>query len=72
MTEMSCMVYILDSRLQFSTAQREGRTYDCTVCPRSLDPIYLLPYLYYLIKWVKTSWTESSRIIKANEIPIIL
>ena len=27
-----------------------------TVCPRSLDPIYIATYY---IKWVKTSWTDS-------------
>ena len=27
-----------------------------TVCPRSLDPIYIVTY--YII-WVKTSWTDS-------------
>ena len=25
-----------------------------TVCPRSLDPLYIVTYY---IKWVKTSWT---------------
>ena len=29
-----------------------------TVCPRSLDPIYLVTYC---IKWVKTSWTYGMR-----------
>ena len=28
-----------------------------TVCPRSLDPIFLVTYL---IKWAKISWTDSS------------
>ena len=28
----------------------------CTVCTRSLDPIYMVPYH---LKWVKTSWTYS-------------
>ena len=28
----------------------------CNVCPRRLDPIYVV--IYY-IKWAKTSWTDS-------------
>ena len=29
---------------------------DCTVCPRSSDPFYVVTYY---IKWVTTSWTYS-------------
>ena len=38
-------IYLLDGNLKAAT-----------VCPRSLDPIYIVTYF---TKWVKTSWTGS-------------
>ena len=34
--------------------------HDDIVCPRSLDPIYIVTYC---IKWVKTYWTDSTRFV---------
>ena len=37
-----------------------------TVCPRSSDPFYLVTHY---IKWVPTSWTDSTNFIKTMDSP---
>ena len=46
-------VFILVNWLDYET---ELSTLCCTVCPRSLEPFYIVTYY---MNWVKTSWTYS-------------
>ena len=59
---LSIILTELESLLMFDTDKiynksRKHLANACTVCPRSLDLIYIVSYS---IKWTKTSWTCSS------------
>ena len=47
----------IQNLLLFIGQQNHDTANNFTVCPRSIDPFYVV---IYNIKWAKTSWTHSS------------
>ena len=48
------MILMMRTSRSIEVYQIDGNS---TICPSSIDPIYAVTYY---IKWIKTSWTDSS------------